>query len=289
MRLHHVILNPDYSFDVTVRREPHSRRSMSPRSPRNRILSSVPADQRARIVTASEHVLLKPRTVLFDFDRPIDSVYFPLEGVVSLVSVLHDGSAVESVTIGNEGMVGLPLFLGAESMSAQAFAQVPGSAYRLPKGEFVEELEEGNALRSALSKYTQGMITLLSQNSACNRRHAIDERCARWLLLTHDRVSTDNCELTQQFLGMMLGVRRASVTLAAGVLQKAGLIRYDRGVITILDREALQQAACECYAIIHNEFARLQGGLAIPSRMSELKCSDDGQSTVDDPQTDQPT
>jgi CRP-like cAMP-binding protein len=255
---------------------------MSPSSLRNRILAALPAEQRARIIESSDHILLKLKAILMDYDRPVDAVYFPLEGMVSMVSVLSDGSAVESATIGNEGMVGLPLFLGAESMSAQVFVQVSGTALRLSKDDFLEELETGPALRTALSRYTQGVMTLLSQTSACNRRHSMEERCARWLLLTHDRVSSDTFELTQRFLAMMLGVRRPSVTVAAGMLQKAGLIEYERGMLTVVDRAGLERASCECYAIVHNEFARLQGLPPVANPMAEVALSYNGQTTTDE-------
>jgi CRP-like cAMP-binding protein len=251
-------------------------------SPRNRILSSLSDDQSNRIIGSAERLILKQGTVLFDLDKPITSVYFPEEGVASLVNVLSDGSAVESATIGNEGMVGLPVFLGATSMSAQAFMQVPGFGYRLSTEDFQSELERGPELRTALNRYTQALITLVSQTSACNRRHTVEQRCARWLLLTLDRVTGDSFELTQKFLSLMLGVRRATVTVAAGTLQKAGLIRQERGVITVLDRGGLEAAACECYAIVRNEFARLQGSSSIDNPLAGVKTSEAGESTVAD-------
>lgn len=255
---------------------------MSPRSLRNRILASLPDEQRLRIGACADQVQLKGKTLLFDLDQPITSVYFPIEGVVSLVSILSDGSAVESATVGNEGMVGLPVFLGARSMSAQAFVQVPGFGYRLATADFLAELERGPELRIALNRYTQAVITLLAQNSACNRRHSIQARCARWLLLTHDRISGDSFELTQKALSLMLGVRRATVTVAAGLLQQAGLIEYDRGVITVVDRAGLEAAACECYAIVRNEFARLQGDAAIADPLADVTVSRGGITTVDE-------
>ena len=255
----------------------------------NKILASLPDDQRMRIMTRAEQVSLTTRKVLFDPDQPITSVYFPVEGVVSVVNILSDGSAVESASVGNEGMVGLPVFLGAQSMAAQAFVRVPGVGYKLSSDEFLDELERGDELRRALCRYTQAVITLIGQNSACNRRHSMVERCARWLLLTHDRVTTDTFELTQQFLALMLGVRRATVTVAAGLLQKAGYIEYEHGRITIVDRKGLEAAACECYAIVLNEFVRLQGGEAtIASPLSAITVSKAGTTTVDeiDPEVD---
>ena len=253
---------------------------------RNQIIASLPIDQRNRILALAERTILKQQMVLFDLDKPITSVYFLEEGVASLVNVLTNGSAVESATIGNEGMVGLPIFLGASTMSAQAFMQVAGFGYRLSVSDFKSELERGPELRLALNRYTQALITLISQTSACNRRHSVEERCARWLLLTHDRVPGDSFELTQKFLALMLGVRRATVTIAAGVLQKAGLIKNDRGVITIVDRAGLEEASCECYAIVRNEFARLQGTSAVEDPLAGVTTSEDGQSTVADATTE---
>lgn len=167
-------------------------------------------------------------------------------------------------------------------MSAQAFMQVAGFGYRLSVPDFQAEVERSPELRAALNRYTQALIMLVSQTSACNRRHSIEERCARWLLLTHDRVTGDSFELTQKFFALMLGVRRATVTVAAGKLQKASLIRYERGVITVLDRAALEAASCECYAIVRNEFARLQGGTPVANPMAGVSVSEDGRSTVAD-------
>ena len=251
------------------------------RSPRNRILSSLSDDQQARISSSAEHVQFKTRNILFDLDQPITSVYFPVEGVVSLVNILADGSAVESASIGYEGMVGLPIFLGATTMSAQAFIQVPGSGYRLSIEQFLLELERGTALRTALSKYTQAMMTLLAQNAACNRAHSIDQRCARWLLITRDRVTSDTFELPQRFLALMAGGRMATINVAAAVLEKAGLIHYANGVLNVLNRVGLEGAACECYAIVRNEFARLQGGATMANPLADVVVSEGGLTTVD--------
>jgi CRP-like cAMP-binding protein len=166
---------------------------------------------------------------------------------------------VEIATVGNEGMVGLPLVLGGESTPDTCFCQVAGRADRIPAGPFKEALRASSAMQRLLLRDTQALLNQVAQAAACNRMHPVEERCARWLLLTHDRAGTDTFALTHEFLGYMLGTRRASVSLAAAILQQAGLITYRRGVVTILDRPGLEAAACECYGIITAEFVRRLG------------------------------
>jgi CRP-like cAMP-binding protein len=170
---------------------------------------------------------------------------------------MEDGSEVEVATVGREGTTGLPVFLGVSSSPGRAFCQIEGDAWRMSADDLRAASEPGSALYSALQLFTQAMIILISQSAACNRTHVIEQRCARWLLMTHDRVSRDQYYLTQEFLAQMLGVRRAAVNQAAGALQNKGIIEYTRGRMTIKDRAALEGASCECYAIIHNEFERL--------------------------------
>jgi CRP-like cAMP-binding protein len=225
---------------------------------------------------------LELRQVLFDYDQPIEHVYFPENFVGSVISIMADGTAVETATVGREGMVGLPLFLGADRTQAQAFCQVPGEALRMEAGAFREAVGRGGQLAAMLNRYTQALFTFLAQTSACNRLHKIRERCARWLLLTHDRVGRDRFPLTQQFLSQMLGVRRATVTEAAGSLQSAGLIDYSYGQITVTDRLGLEEAACECYAIIQREFVRLLANREVPSPLAGVRFSEQGKTTVGD-------
>jgi len=249
-------------------------------TPRNRILAALPAGELERLGPELELVELEVRQVLIDPNKVIGDVYFLEEGVVSILGVMEDGSAVETATVGHEGMVGLPVFLGAMSMAAQAFAQVPGRAYRMPAAALREEVRRGGALSGLLGRYTQALFTLLSQSSACNRMHAVEQRCARWLLLTHDRVGSDTFELTHLFLSQMLGVRRATVTEVAGELQRRGLIEYTRGKITIVDRPGLERAACECYGVIASEFARLLEDRHSASPLDGVETSEDGMSTL---------
>jgi CRP-like cAMP-binding protein len=219
---------------------------------------------------------------VFEPNRVMEHVYFPEDGVISIVGLMEDGSAVETATVGNEGMVGVPVFLGAMQMAGQGFAQVPGSAWRLPAGALREEVRRGGALSRLLGRYTQALFTLVAQSSACNRKHTVEQRCARWLLMTHDRVAGDNFELTQLFLSQMLGVRRATVTEAAGELQARGLIEYTRGRMAIVDRAGLEAAACPCYGIIRAEFARMLDGVELPSALDQVHASEGGMSTAGD-------
>lgn len=250
--------------------------------PRNRILAALPAEDWERLRGQMERTRLETRRVVFEPNRTIADVWFPEDAVVSILGVLEDGSAIETATVGNEGMVGVPVFLGAMQMAGQAFAQVPGMAWRMPAGVLREEVRRGTALSRLLGRYTQALFTLVAQSSACNRRHTVEQRCARWLLMTHDRVDGDTFELTQLFLSQMLGVRRATVSEAATALQGQGLIEYTRGRITVLDRPGLEAAACPCYGIIRAEFARMLEGMELPSVLDGLEVSEGGLSTAGD-------
>jgi CRP-like cAMP-binding protein len=172
---------------------------------------------------------------------------------------MRDGLAVEVGTIGNEGMVGTPVLLGADLSPTRAFAQVPGEALRMRTVLFKEEMQNGGPLPDLVRRYTQAMVNQISQSVACNHLHSVGQRMCRWLLMTHDWVGADEFPLTHEFLAQMLGVRRPSVSVVAGILQKAGLIRYHRGRITVLDRKGLEAASCECYEVVRKESDRLLG------------------------------
>jgi CRP-like cAMP-binding protein len=226
----------------------------------NRLLRALSPADRQLLLPALDHVALRMRERLVEPDVPISSVYFPLHGVVSLVSTLEDGTQVEVATIGNEGLVGLPLVLYANTIPFTAFVQVAGEALRMNAETFGRLLqEESGTLRQLLYRYAQALFNQLAQHVVCNRLHRIAQRCARWLLLTHDRVGRDEFPLTHDFLALMLGVRRASVTEVAGRLQQAGLIRYRLGIVRVLDRAGLEAASCECYGVIKQEYDRLLG------------------------------
>jgi CRP-like cAMP-binding protein len=172
---------------------------------------------------------------------------------------MADGRAVEFGTVGNEGMIGLPLFLGADRSPHRAFTQVPGDALRMRAEDFREEMGRQGQLAGLLRRYNQALMNQMAYSVACNRLHSVEERMCRWLLMTHDRVGADRFPMTQEFLAQMLGVRRPSVTVVAGVLQKAGLIAYARGWVVILDRAGLEAASCECYRVVRDDFERLLG------------------------------
>lgn len=195
---------------------------------------------------------------LMEPGEPIRRIYFPLTALACILTRLDDGSAVEVATIGNDGMVGATAFLGARTVSPRDLCQiqVPGEILAMDIDAFREEAQNG-AFRGVLERYVQAYLRQVSQQVACNATHPLVERCSRWILLTHDGVGRDEFPLTQEFLSQMLGVRRASVTVAAGQLQEAGLIRFRRGCLTILDREGLESAACECHGITRSEFDRL--------------------------------
>ncbi|HEV8717874.1 MAG TPA: Crp/Fnr family transcriptional regulator [Candidatus Binatia bacterium] len=225
----------------------------------NRLLAALPVQDYQRIHPALETVSLRNKEVLYEAREPIRFVHFPTGGVVSLTSSRESGATVEIATVGNEGMVGLPVFLGSGVSPVIAICQVPGESLRMPAEVFQDVIRSNDALHGLLHRYTLALLVQIGQGSACNRLHAVEARCARWLLMTHDRVRADQYLLTHEFLAQMLGVRRASVTMAAGHLQQAGLIRYRRGVITVFDRKGLESAACACYRIIKQEYDRLLG------------------------------
>ena len=216
---------------------------------RNRLLGALAADDLERLLPSLESVPLVDGMPIYEPNRKITHVYFPISGVVSMVSEMREGT-VEVGTIGREGMTGLPLVLRAETMPTRAFVQVPGHAYRMRGADLCALMREAPNVERLLYRYVLALFDQTAQHAACNRLHALEERCARWLLMTHDRVDGDVVPLKQQFLAEMLGVHRPAVTIAAGALQKAGVIRYTRGKVTVLDRERLEEAACPCYAII---------------------------------------
>jgi len=225
----------------------------------NRLLDLLAESDRRRLAEEVEVVRLKLMETLYGAGESIDSVYFPLQSVVSVLTRAQGTSGVEVATIGNEGLVGLSLSWGAAKLNPAEFlqVQVPGPALRMPAEAFAAELARGSGLADVVRRYTQAFVSQLMQQVACNGLHSIEERCARWMLLTHDRVGADEFPLTQEFLAQMLGVRRASVTFVAGSLQQAGFIRYRRGRVTVTNRAGLENTACECYSVLQEVFERL--------------------------------
>ncbi len=226
----------------------------------NRLLAGLPAADRNRLGPHLEFENVELKQVMFEPGKRIESVYFPGTAVVSMLTTMDDGTAVEIATVGNEGMVGVPLVLGSAFMPVREFsqAQVPGDVVRMDAKIFDEEIAARGPLYDLVQRYVLAFFSQISQQVACNNLHSIEARCCRWMLLTHDRVGTDEFPLTQEFLAEMLGVRRASVTVVAGVLQRAGFIRFRRGRITVVDREGLEASSCECYRITRAEFDRLR-------------------------------
>jgi CRP-like cAMP-binding protein len=219
----------------------------------NAILNALPAADRDRLTAGMTLLPLKIKTILFDAGEVIQHVYFPISGVISLVTPLEEGSIVEVATIGNEGIVGVPIQPGG-SLAVRAISQVAGSVLRMDAHEFLAESEPNGALHRLVRNYTLALFGQISQAAACNRLHSSEERLSRWLLMSQDRVGRDDFGITHDFLGQMLGSRRATVSLSAGLLQAAGLIRYSRGRVVIRNRRGLEEASCECYSVIRRLF-----------------------------------
>jgi CRP-like cAMP-binding protein len=223
------------------------------REAHNTLLAALPRGDYEALMTAGEVTDLKLRDVLHEPDDDARDVYFPLSGVISLLTVLEDGSAVEIATVGSEGMADFAAYLGMES-PARWLVQVPGKALRVDAKKVRLLAENSAELRTVMHNYMLAMFILVSQTAACNRRHPVEERCARWLLMTHDRVASDHFPMTHEFLADMLGVRRPSVSIAMGMLSRAGFTRYKRGKVEVLDRKGLEAAACECYRVLARQF-----------------------------------
>jgi CRP-like cAMP-binding protein len=232
---------------------------MSEASPQavNRLLAALPDAEYQRLVPHLERVPLSLKQVLHKAGESIEYVYFPLRAVVSLISTPEEGLMVEVGLVGNEGIVGIPAVLGDNIAIATAMVQVAGFGMRMKASLLKTEFQRGGSLQSLLLRYTQALYALVSQAAACNAIHRLEERLARWLVLMCERVDSNELLLTQEFISKMLGVRRAGVTEAANSLQRAGIIRYSRGKITILNRQELEAACCPCYKIIKGEYARL--------------------------------
>jgi CRP-like cAMP-binding protein len=223
----------------------------------NRLLGMLPLKEARALEPLLEEQSLPVSQSLYEANKPIEHVYFVTNGVVSLVKKLDEGDVVEIATVGPEGMIGIPVVLGSETADARAFVQVPGEALRMKASAFKRLLKQSPKLNALLLRYTLALLNQIAQSAACNRIHSVDERCARWLLMTHDRVKDDSFLLTQEFLAQMLGVHRPTVSLAASMLQKAGYIQYVRGIITVRDRKGLEMASCGCYRTINREYERL--------------------------------
>lgn len=231
----------------------------SPSESSNLLLSMLPVDEYQALLPHLEFIDTPLHFVFFERDKPINYAYFPLIGEHSILATMEDGSAVEVGTVGYEGMSTVDLILGGNLAIESTVCQIPGSSLRMPASVFKEMTATDTVLRRVVLKYLQAYLSQVSQSVACNRLHGLEQRMSRWLLMSHDRMKRDDFQITQEYLAMMLGVHRPSVSLIAGTLQRAGLIEYKRGVVHILDREGLEEVVCECYGIVSAQFERLLG------------------------------
>jgi len=211
----------------------------------------------SRVTERGELVSLALRQQIYEPEQAIREVYFPTDSVLSIVTRMQDGNQIEVGTIGREGMSAFPLLMGASSTANDCYCQVHGGAIKISAELFHELSATSTGFRQRLDRYLQAYVNMLGQLAACNRLHSVYERCARWLLMTHDRVNSEAIHLTHEYLAMMLGTGRSGVSIAAGTLQQAGFIRYAHGIITIVDRDGLEAASCECYEVAREQFAGL--------------------------------
>jgi CRP-like cAMP-binding protein len=222
----------------------------------NRILMALPTSDRLQLSAAASSVALPEKTVLFEPGEAVDAVYFPVDSVISLVTPLDHGAMVEVASVGNEGIVGVPL-VPSGAFAVRAISQRAGHCLRLDAAILLEWTARSKAFQTLVERYTQALFGQIAQAAACNRLHSNDERLARWLLMQQDRVGCAQFTITQDFVGQLLGVRRSTVSVSASLLQRDGAIRYSRGHVTIIDRELLESASCECYATIKAELDRV--------------------------------
>jgi len=224
----------------------------------NHILDSLPAEERQRLFPHLTLVEMPLGMVLYESGEALRHIYFPVDSIVSLLYVMKDGASAEIAIVGHEGAIGVSLFMGGETTPSRAIVQSAGFAYRLTGRRLKQEFERHGQLLHVLLRYTQSLITQMAQTAVCNRHHSVDQQLCRWLLLSLDRLPSNRLDMTQELIANMLGVRREGVTGAAGKLQEKGVIRYNRGHITVLDRPKLEKLSCECYAVVKQETDRLQ-------------------------------
>ena len=224
----------------------------------NQLLAAMPEAEWKRWLPALEAVDLPLGKVLYEPGITLSHVYFPSTAIISLLYVLENGASAEIAVVGNEGLVGISLFMGGESTPSRAVVQSAGKGFRLPAQALKDEFNRGGAVLHLLLRYTQALITQMSQTAVCNRHHSLDQQLCRWLLLSLDRLEGSELVMTQELISNMLGVRREGVTEAALQLQSAGLIKYSRGRISVLDRPGIEKRSCECYAVVKKEYDRLQ-------------------------------
>lgn len=238
----------------------------------NLLIEALPAKVKARVLPHLELVELSLGEVLYESGGTLSYVYFPIDAIVSLLYVMEDGSSAEISVVGNEGMIGVTLFMGGESTPSRAVVQSAGKAWRLSGRRLKDEFDHHGTLMHLLLRYTQALLTQMAQTAVCNRHHSIDQQLCRWLLLSLDRLPSNRLDMTQELIANMLGVRREGVTEAAGKLQKLGIIKYSRGHITVLDRPYLESRCCECYAVVRRETDRLLD--LPPPALGDLRADD---------------
>jgi CRP-like cAMP-binding protein len=225
----------------------------------NRILEKLPPDERTRLNPDLQEIDLSLGDVVYGSGERLEYVCFPTSCIVSLIYIMEDGAVAEMGLVGNDGIVGVALFMGGDTVPNRAVVQLAGKALRLKASRLQEEFRRGGSLQRMLLRYTQALVTQISQTAVCNRLHSVEQRLSRWLLLCHDRVRSNELIMTQEFISNMLGGRRQSVTVAAGRLSDRGVIEYSRGHIKVLDRGGLEASACECYQVVRTELDRLLG------------------------------
>jgi len=228
-----------------------------PSPDQNHILEALPAAERARLFPHLKLVSLTLGSVLYESGDAQRYIYFPIDAIVSLLYVLKDGSSAEIAVVGNDGAIGIALFMGGFTTTNRAIVQSGGSAYRMTRRRLKQEFERHGEMLHVLLRYTQALITQMAQTAVCNRHHSVDQQLCRWLLLSLDRLASNKLNMTQELIANMLGVRREGVTEAAGKLQRLGVIEYRRGKITVVDRPRLEVLACECYEVVKKETDRL--------------------------------
>nr|WP_067298231.1 Crp/Fnr family transcriptional regulator [Marinobacterium profundum] len=245
---------------------------------KNHLLAALPTDVYARLSPYLESIPLPLGQVLCESGCELRHAYFPTDSIISMLYVMLDGASAEVAVVGNEGIIGIALFMGGETMPNRAVVQSAGHAYRLPGQMLKQAFHDSIALQHLLLRYTQALLTQVAQTAVCNRHHSLDQQLCRSLLLSHDRLPSDEMLMTQELIANMLGVRREGVTEAAGKLQAAGLIHYQRGHISILDRAGLEARACECYAVVKREYDRLLP--AVGAQRSTLRSPAPGPSAL---------
>jgi CRP-like cAMP-binding protein len=235
-----------------------------PEPQQNHLLAALSPEVQGRLFPYLELVPLPLRAVMYESGRAMRHVYFPTDSIISLQYVMENGASTAILVVGNEGLMGITLFMGGESTPSRSLVQSAGHAYRLPRKRVKEEFSRHGELLVLMLRYTQALITQMAQTAVCNRHHSVDQQLCRWLLLSLDRLSSNELVMTQELIANMLGVRREGVTEAAGRLQKLGLIKYSRGKITVLDRPGIEALSCECYAVVKREADRIADLTVMP-------------------------